>query len=189
VNRSNRYRSIQLADLTPQPIQHPAEAVEPGLINRMPAFIAARRLDVSRRSEAREHPEHLVADLLRAADAGDLLLALTGASDTLAAKALRELGVDLKRLSGVIEHLRREGERAEEELAQRLEEVRQHKDLAIESQQLQSAARLRDEERELRQQLQARADAIVTPTVLQEIRRRLGIPSRRTDDPPQRPQS
>ena len=128
-------------------------------------------------------------ELERAPDAGDLLLALACAPDTLAAKALRELGVDLERLPGVIERLRPEGVHAEEELAQRLEEVRQGKELAIESHQFQTAARLREEERDLRQQLQARADTIVAPAVLPEIRRHLGIPSRRTDDPPQLPQS
>ena len=42
----------------------------------------------------------------RAPNAGDLLLALAYAPDTLAAKALRELGVDLEGLPGVIERLR-----------------------------------------------------------------------------------
>jgi hypothetical protein len=76
----------------------------------------------------------------------------------------------------------------EEELAQRLEQVHQGKELAIESQQFQTAARLRNEERELRLQLQAHADAVVAPTALEEIRRLLGIHGR-TDDPPRRPSS
>ncbi len=86
-------------------------------------------------------------ELERAPDTGDLLLALVCASDTLAAQALRELGMNLDELTGVIERLRAEA-------------------------------------------LPAHADAVKAPEVLQdvlqEIRRRLGIP--RTDNPPRPPE-
>jgi ATP-dependent Clp protease ATP-binding subunit ClpA len=113
------------------------------------------------------------AELEREPDTGDLLLALGCTPDTLAAQALHELGVNPEALLGVIERVR--GQRpssGEAQLAQRIKEARQAKELAIESQDFQTAAAMRDQERELTQQ--ARADA-VPPEVLQQIRRHLGI--------------
>jgi ATP-dependent Clp protease ATP-binding subunit ClpA len=121
-------------------------------------------------------------ELEREPDTGDLLLALACAPDTLAARALRELGVNPEALPGVIERVRAQRPpSAEAQLAQRIEEVRQAKELAIESQQFQTAAAMRDQERELTQQ--TAADAVVAPEVIQEICRHLGIPTR-TNDPP-----
>jgi ATP-dependent Clp protease ATP-binding subunit ClpA len=121
-------------------------------------------------------------ELEREPDTGDLLLALTCASDTLAAQALHELGVSAEELPEVIERIRTQRPpSAEAQLAQRIEEVRQAKAQAIESQQFQTAARMRDQERELTRQ--TLADAVVAPEVIQEICRRLGLPTR-TNDPP-----
>jgi ATP-dependent Clp protease ATP-binding subunit ClpA len=79
----------------------------------------------------------------REPDAGDLLLAVACAPDTLPARTLEELGVDLDALGATIDRLR------------------QHE------------AGARDQEREPTEA----AQALVPPGVLQEIRRRLGLPS------------
>jgi ATP-dependent Clp protease ATP-binding subunit ClpA len=120
-------------------------------------------------------------ELERAPDTGDLLLALVCASDTLAAQTLRELGMNLDELTGVIERLRAEALPAKEELSRRIEEVRREMELAIETQKFERAAQMRDEERRLVQ-----PNAVMAPEVLQEISRRLGLP--RTDNPPQPPE-
>jgi ATP-dependent Clp protease ATP-binding subunit ClpC len=74
------------------------------------------------------------------------------------------LGVNPEALPGVIKRVRaQQPPFTEAQLAQRIEEVRQAKELAIESQDFQTAAAMRDQERELTQQ--ARADA-VPPEVL-----------------------
>jgi ATP-dependent Clp protease ATP-binding subunit ClpA len=114
-------------------------------------------------------------ELGREPDVGDLLLALACAQETLAARALGELGVELDALWGTIERVRHQHSGAREELVRRIQEVCRAKEQAIEAQQFENAARLRDQERELREQ--ARAHAAVRPEVLQEIRRHLGIPS------------
>ncbi len=129
-------------------------------------------------------------NLGREPDAGDLLLALACAVDTLPAQALGELGVDLDALSGTIERareqitrVREQAARAREQLARQTREVRHAKQQAIEAQDFERAAGLRDQERELVEQ--AHAPTAMPPEVLQEISRRLGIP--RTHNPP--PQS
>ena len=114
--------------------------------------------------------------LKRAPDTGDLLLALGGAPDTLAGRALRELGANLDGLSGMVERIRAQA-LAEDELAQRIRELTEAKEQAIAN-----VAQLRAQERELREQAHART--AVKPEALQEIRRQLGIP-RLTDEPPQ----
>ncbi len=129
-------------------------------------------------------------ELERTPDTGDLLLALACASDTLAAQVFRELGMNadlterikelrenLDELTGMIERLRAQALPVEVQLTERIEAVRREKELAIETQKFERAAQMRDEERRLVQ-----ANAIVAPEVLQEIRRRLGIP--RTENPP-----
>jgi ATP-dependent Clp protease ATP-binding subunit ClpA len=115
----------------------------------------------------------------RAPDTGDLLLAFASAPDTLAAQALRELGIDLDRLSGVVDRLRAHA-LAEDELTLEIQKLTQAKEQAIEN-----VAQLRAQERELREQ--ARARTAVQPAVIQEIRRQLGIPSR-ADDPHRPPE-
>ncbi len=123
--------------------------------------------------------QEIRGNLGREPDAGDLLLVLACAADTLAAQTLGELGMNLDELTGVIERLRAEALPAKEELTQRIEAVGREKELAIESQKFERAAQVRDQERQL---IQAHADPVVAPEVLQEIRQRLGIP--RTDNPP-----
>jgi len=129
--------------------------------------------------------------LRREPDAGDLLLALACAPDTLPAQVLGELGVDLDALWGTIERVREqvtrvreEAAHAREQLAQQTREVRRAKQQAIQMQEFERAAGLRDQERELVEQ--AHAPTGMAPEVLQEISRRLGIP--RTDHPPQQPE-
>ena len=123
-------------------------------------------------------------------DAGDLLLALACAPDTLPGQTLGELGVDLDVLWGMIERAREhalrarvEIARAQEQATQQIRELRRAKQQAIEGQEFERAAGLRDQERELVEQ--AHAPTGMAPEVLQEISRRLGIPQ--TDNPPQPP--
>jgi hypothetical protein len=127
----------------------------------------------------------------REPDAGDLLLALACAPDMLPAQALSELGVDLDALWGTLERARAQATQAREQtrnarrrLSEQIHELRVAKEHAIEAQQFERAADLRDQERHLVEQ-QAHADQ-ARPSedeALQEIRRRLGIPQ--TDNPPQ----
>jgi ATP-dependent Clp protease ATP-binding subunit ClpA len=131
-----------------------------------------RRLSVEIRDELGREP-----------DDGDLLLALACAPDTLAGQTLRQLGVERDVVWASLEQLRRQASGAREELRQRIEEARTAKEKAIEGQDFQTAARLRDQERELEQQ--ARAVNVVKRDVLSAIRRHLGIPS----PPDQAPQS
>jgi len=97
-------------------------------------------------------------------DAGDLLLALACAPDTLPAQALGELGVDLDVLWGLIERAREhalrvrvEAARAGEQATQQIRELRRAKQQAIEAQEFERAAGLRDQERELVEQAHAGA--------------------------------
>jgi hypothetical protein len=125
-------------------------------------------------------------------DAGDLLLVLACAPDMLPAQALSELGVDLDALWGTLERARTQAIQAREEtrdarrrLAEEIHELRVTKERAIEDQQFERAAELRDQERQLvEEQTHAhQARAPEDEVRLQEIRRRLGIPQ--TDNPPQ----
>jgi ATP-dependent Clp protease ATP-binding subunit ClpA len=113
----------------------------------------------------------------RAPDTGDLLLAFASASDTLVAQALRELGIDLDRLSGVVDRLRAQA-LARDELAREIQILTEAKEQAIER-----VTQLRAQERDLREQAQARA--ALQPEAIQEIRLQLGIPGR--SDAPQPP--
>jgi hypothetical protein len=125
-------------------------------------------------------------------DAGDLLLAFACASDTLPGQALGELGIDLDVLWGMIERAREhtlrarvEAARADEQTTQQIRELRRAKQQAIEAQEFERAAGLRDQERELVEQAHARMD-LQPEVLLQEISRRLGIPQ--TDNPPPEPE-
>jgi hypothetical protein len=127
----------------------------------------------------------------REPDAGDLLLALACAPGTIPGQALGELGVDLDVLWGMIERARdqftrarMQNRQAQEELAQEIGEVRRAKQEAIEAQEFERAAGLRDQERELIEQTPAQP--VMPLEVLQEITRRLGLPH--TDNPPQPPE-
>ncbi len=119
-------------------------------------------------------------ELKREPDTGDLLLALACAPDTLLAQALFQLGVNPDELPDVIGRVRaQQPPSADAQLAQRIAQVRHAKERAIESRQFQTAAAMRDQERQLTQQ--AIAEAGVAPEVLPQIRRQLGLP----DHPPE----
>jgi ATP-dependent Clp protease ATP-binding subunit ClpA len=115
-------------------------------------------------------------ELEREPDIGDLLIALACAPDTLASQALHRLRIDLDQLEREINTLRDEVQPGQQARAAQIEEVRQAKERAIESQDFEIASRMRDQERQLRQ-----TNEVVTPEVLQQIRRHLGIPTP-TDD-------
>jgi ATP-dependent Clp protease ATP-binding subunit ClpA len=115
-------------------------------------------------------------ELEREPDIADLLITLACAPDTLASQALHRLRIDLDQLEREINTLRDEVQPGQHALAAQIEEVRQAKERAIESQDFEIASRMRDQERQLRQ-----TNEVVTPEVLQQIRRHLGIPTP-TDD-------
>ncbi len=120
-----------------------------------------------------------LADDIRAAfgrtpDSGDLLLALACARDTLAGRALVALGVDLDALWGSIEGARAELMSVTAALDREAEQAREAKEEAIEAQDFDEAARLRDQEREIIMRRRQLGEA--GAEVLHEIRRRLGLP-------------
>jgi ATP-dependent Clp protease ATP-binding subunit ClpA len=114
-------------------------------------------------------------ELGREPDAGDLLLALACAPQTLAGQALGELAVNVDVLWSTIERARTQALVAQKELRRQIQGLAQSKEQAIEERRFESASQLRDQERELREQAHART--AVPPEVLHEIRRRLGLPS------------
>jgi hypothetical protein len=116
--------------------------------------------------------------LKREPDTGDLLLILASAPATRVTRILREFGVDIDALPGVVERIRAQA-LAEDELAQQIQQLSDAKQRA-----LADVARLRAEERELRERAHAR-DA-VEPEALAQIRRQLGLPTS-TDNPLQPP--
>ncbi len=118
-------------------------------------------------------------ELERAPDTGDLLVALAAASHTIVARALRELGIDVDELPGVVDRVRAQA-RAEDELTREIQKLSEAKEQAIAT-----VNRLRAHEHELREQ--ARARTVIDPDVIQDIRRQLGIPSQ-ADEPPQPPE-
>jgi hypothetical protein len=123
--------------------------------------------------------EEIRAELGRAPDLGDLLLALVCVPHTPAAEALNELGLDVDELWGRIERARTRAETDRRAFARRLTELIEAKELAIEQGRFDEAAALRDQERELRTQAQSTHwSRLATMT---ELRRRLGIPGRPED--------
>jgi hypothetical protein len=120
-------------------------------------------------SLAREIREKLGRD----PDVGDLLLTIACARGELAGEALHELGVDLDVLWGVLERTRERRVEEGEDRGRKLDEVRQKKREALDSEQFQEAARLRDEERALSAPLRSEDD--IAREVLAEVRRRLGL--------------
>jgi hypothetical protein len=124
--------------------------------------------------------EEIRREVDREPDAGDLLLALAVSPETLPAQALQQLEIDIDELWGQIEHLRHQAHQAQEQLTTQIEQTRLEKERAIQAKEFQSAARLRDQERDLTQQ--QRAQTIVSAQALEAARRRLGLPT-----PPQPP--
>ncbi len=121
-------------------------------------------------------------ELGRDPDPGDLLLVLACATNTLAGRASREMGLDLDTLWATIQKLRQEDQRSQQQATSEIEELSRAKEQAIEEQRFEVAAQLRDQERELRER--ARAGTVPPEQVLQEARRRLGIPTPQEDPPP-----
>jgi ATP-dependent Clp protease ATP-binding subunit ClpA len=118
-------------------------------------------------------------ELEREPDTGDLLLALASAPDTRAAAALRALGMDLDALVKAIEDVRGQGVPSAADLGRRLETARDERLRAVEAQEYEIAAELRDEERELQKAL---ADAALTREAITQIRVRLGLKPVRDSD-------
>ena len=119
-------------------------------------------------------------ELGREPDAGDLMLVLTAAPDSVPAQALEHLGVDVDELWGQVEHLRRQAHAADQQLADQIKQACLEKERAVESQEFEAAVRYRDQERRLTEQ--QRAQKLVSTETLQAIRHRLGLPP-----PPDRP--
>jgi ATP-dependent Clp protease ATP-binding subunit ClpA len=153
-----------------------ATAAIPQLVGRL----APVPLEAGWLEGLRDMPHRLAGEirqeLNRDPDLGDLLLAMACAKETLAGKALEEIGVDLDALWGVLERIRQQQAEEGEAFARKIEEVRSQKRQALQDDRFQEAARLRDVERELLEK--HRSEPAVDPDVLAEIRRRLGLPGR-----------
>ena len=117
--------------------------------------------------------EQIRDELGREPDLSDLLLTIACAGQLPAGQALQELGIDLDALWSTLERTRLRLTAEREALIRRLGEVRQQKELAIEKQQFDDAARFRDEQRELT--LQLKRGANFEDDILREVRRRLGL--------------
>lgn len=109
----------------------------------------------------------------RAPDLGDLLLALICVPHTPAAEALNELGLDVDELWGRIERARTRAQTDRWAFAERLTELSEAKQMAIEQGRSDDAAELRDQERELH--VQAGSIQRARLATMAELRRRLGI--------------
>lgn len=108
-------------------------------------------------------------------DLGDLLLTIACLDTTLSGEALRELGVDLDVLWGTLERLRERRNEHRSELEGKLDQAKRAKHEALESGEFEKAARQRDEERELHDQL---GSPMFDRALLNEVRRRLGLSAR-----------
>lgn len=111
----------------------------------------------------------------REPDTGDLLIVLAFASDTVANEVLGQLGLAVDRLGNSLEQARRG--HAVTDLDARIEKIRQRKEAALESEDLELADRLRDEERSLIRKLTSDRAAVA-----EEIRARLGLVDRDVHD-------
>jgi hypothetical protein len=139
----------------------PELAIDPGWLDGLPMLL-------------KPLGDEIRAELGRAPDVGDLLLAVVCVPHTPAAEALNELGVDVDELWGRIERARTRAQTARQALAKRMSEVAQAKEQAIDEGRFTDASELRDQERALREE--ARAYQRARLDVLDELRRRLGIP-------------
>jgi hypothetical protein len=144
----------------------PGPAIDPGWLDGLPVLL-------------KPLGEEIRGELGRAPDVGDLLLALVCVPHTPAAYALEELGLGADELLGHIERARTRAETGRQAFAQRLTEVIQAKELAIEQGRCEEAAALRDQERQLRTQAQSTHWSRLA--MMTELRRRLGIPGRPED--------
>jgi ATP-dependent Clp protease ATP-binding subunit ClpA len=145
----------------------PGPTIDPGWLDGLPVLL-------------KPLGEEVRAELGRAPDLGDLLLALMCAPHTPAAEALAELGLDADALQGSIERARARHQIERQTFAQQLTEVAVAKELAIEQGRLEDAATLRDQERRLH--AKAGSDQRARMATMAGLRRRLGI----TSPPPER---
>jgi hypothetical protein len=112
--------------------------------------------------------EAIRRELRREPDDGDLLIVLSSAADSLGARALRASAMDPDVLAIAVKRLRAQAN--DGDCHRKAEEVRQRKELALETEDRATADRLRQEERRLTiEGRRAQLDA------LSEIRRRLGL--------------
>jgi ATP-dependent Clp protease ATP-binding subunit ClpA len=111
----------------------------------------------------------------REPDEGDLLLVLAAAPQTLAARALQRLDVNLDELWGQAERARAEAREAHTHLIKEIEKTRVEKERTIQAQRFETAAAHRDRQRELTQQLLACRTA--SEETLQRLRKLLGLPA------------
>jgi hypothetical protein len=140
----------------------PGPAIDPGWLDGLPVLL-------------KPLGEEIRAELGRAPDLGDLLLALVCVPHTPAAVALAEMGVNVDELWGQVEQARTRQDTDRRAWARHMVEVVQAKDLAIEEGHHDKAAELRDQERELR--AQAKSDHWSRLATMGELRRRLSLPS------------
>jgi hypothetical protein len=138
----------------------PGPAIDPGWLDGLPVLL-------------KPLGEEIRANLGRAPDLGDLLLALICVPHTPAAQALNELGLDVDDLWGSIERARARIQTDHQVSAKRLGEIRAAKELAIEQERLEDAAELRDQERAWH--VQARSTQRARMAMMTELRQRLGI--------------
>jgi ATP-dependent Clp protease ATP-binding subunit ClpA len=138
----------------------PGPAIDPGWLDGLPVLL-------------KPLGEEIRADLGRAPDLGDLLLALICVPHTPAAEALNELGLDVDELWGSIERARTRAQIDGQAFVEQLTEIMVAKELAIEQGRLDDAAELRDQEREWR--VRARSTQRARMATMAELRRRFGI--------------
>jgi ATP-dependent Clp protease ATP-binding subunit ClpA len=111
----------------------------------------------------------------RAADAGDLLVALASIPDGFAARILAALGIDAAALAHAAAEARREPAPSAGSLGEldaELTRLQEQKLAKIEAKEFEAAAKLRDRERQLVSQLDDRFDRALT-----ELGARLGLPN------------
>ena len=111
---------------------------------------------------------------------GDLLVLLASVHGGLAARTLAKLRVDAERLATAAEDSRGGGARSElspdPALLAEAEQLREQKEAAIEAQEWERAAHLRDRERELRRQAREVVEHRFHDELLAEVRTRLRLP-------------
>jgi Clp amino terminal domain, pathogenicity island component len=138
----------------------PGPAIDPGWLDGLPVLL-------------KPLGEEIRADLGRAPDTGDLLLALICVPHTPASDAFGAIGLDVDQLQGEIERARSRAETDRRGLAKRLTEVIEAKELAMHQQRFNDAAGLRDEELELRAAVKSTQRARLATTA--GLRQRLGL--------------
>ena len=138
----------------------PGPAIDPGWLDGLPVLL-------------KPLGEEIRADLGRAPDLGDLLLALICVPHTPAAEALSELGLDVDEVWGSIQRARTRIQTDSQASAKRLGEIRVAKELAVEQGRHGDTAAVREQEREWH--VQARSTQRARMATMTELRRRLGI--------------